>query len=277
MVTLEVSKPDRLGDVKDEHLLNIYPPKLVFLSASGTAAPAYDFKILYSKLIDRFRVIVIEKFGYGYSDIYEGPTDIDSVVNYQREALKQIGERGPFILLPHSMSGLEAIRWIQLYPEEITALIGIDMAVPKTYSEWAEGELDKRIQTIKKLQKLKKIGFLNFLPRNKRGLCKEDIKQQTLLWKRNAMNNCILNEAFALLDNVKTVEKGDCISCHILLFVSNGKQVSSGWIEAVNEFAEKTNAEMVCLDCGHYIHYFESEKMSKKIISFIDIIVRKNC
>ena len=249
-------------------------PRLVFLSASGTAAPAYDFKILYSKLIERFRVIVIEKFGYGYSDIYEGPTDIDSVVNYQREALKQIGERGPFILLPHSMSGLEAIRWIQLYPEEITALIGIDMAVPKTYSEWAEGELDKRIQTIKKLQKLKKIGFLNFLPRNKRGLCKEDIKQQTLLWKRNAMNNCILNEAFALLDNVKTVEKGDCISCHILLFVSNGKQVSSGWIEAVNEFAEKTNAEMVCLDCGHYIHYFESEKMSKKIISFI---VGKNC
>ena len=252
-------------------------PKLVFLSASGTAAPAYDFKILYSKLIDRFRIIVIEKFGYGYSDIYEGPTDIDSVVNYQREALKQIGERGPFILLPHSMSGIEAIRWIQLYPEEIAALIGIDMAVPKTYSAWADGELDKRIQTIKKLQKLKKIGFLNFLPRNKRGLCKEDIKQQNLLWKRNAMNNCLLNEAFAVLNNAKIVERGDCISCPTLLFVSNGKQVSSGWIEAVKEFAEKTNAEMVCLDCGHYIHYFESEKMSKKIISFIDIIVRKNC
>ena len=44
-------------------------PKLVFLSASGTTAPAYDFKILYSKLIEKFRIIVIEKFGYGYSDI----------------------------------------------------------------------------------------------------------------------------------------------------------------------------------------------------------------
>ena len=57
-------------------------PKLVFLSASGTAAPAYDFKILYTKLTERFRVIVIEKFGYGYSDIYECPTDIDSRRGY---------------------------------------------------------------------------------------------------------------------------------------------------------------------------------------------------
>ena len=140
----------------------------------------------------------------------------------------------------------------------------VALSVPKTYSEWTEGELDKRIQTIKKLQKLKKIVFLNLLPRNKRGLCKEEIKQQNLLWKRNAMNNCILNEAFAVLNNAKIVERGDCISCPTLLFVSNGKQVSSGWIEAIKEFAEKTNAEMVCLNCGHYIHYFESEKVSKK-------------
>ena len=46
-------------------------PKLVFLSGSGTAAPSYDFKILYSKLSDRYRIIVIEKFGYGYSDLFQ--------------------------------------------------------------------------------------------------------------------------------------------------------------------------------------------------------------
>ena len=255
----------RTGDVNK--------PKLVFLSGSGTTVPAYDFKILYSKLADRYRIIVIEKFGYGYSDLFEGPCDIDSVVNYQREALRQIGESGPYILLPHSMSGLEAVRWIQLYPEEVTALIGIDMATPRTYFAWADGELDKRITSIRKMQKLKKTGLLDLIPRNKRGLNKEDIKQQTLLWRRNGMNNCILNEAYAVMDNSKTVDGGGKISCPVLLFVSNGKQVSKGWIEDEKRFAEQTNAEMVCYDCGHYMHYFESENMSKKISGFVDAII----
>ena len=42
---------------------------LIFMSGSGTVSPVYDFKILYSKLAKNFRIIVIEKFGYGYSDI----------------------------------------------------------------------------------------------------------------------------------------------------------------------------------------------------------------
>jgi pimeloyl-ACP methyl ester carboxylesterase len=74
---------------------------------------------------------VIEKFGYGCSDLYEGPCDVDSVVAYQRRALENAGEKGPYILLPHSMSGLEAIRWKQKYPDEIGAIIGLDTSMKK--------------------------------------------------------------------------------------------------------------------------------------------------
>ena len=61
---------------------DINKPTLVFMSGSGTVAPVYDFKILYKKLVENFRIIVIEKFGYGYSDIFEYPCDIDSLVDY---------------------------------------------------------------------------------------------------------------------------------------------------------------------------------------------------
>ena len=165
-------------------------PKLVFLSGSGTVAPVYDFKILYQKLFNDFEIIVIEKFGYGYSDLYDAPTDIDSLISYHREALSKKGEEGPFILLPHSLSGLEAIRWKQTYPEEIKAIIGLDMAVPAQYLSWGQEELDKRTNQIIKLQKLHKKGLLFWYPLNKRGLNKDDIKQQKLLWKRNGMNDC---------------------------------------------------------------------------------------
>ena len=145
-------------------------PKLVFLSGSGTVAPVYDFKILYQKLLSDFEVIVIEKFGYGYSDLYDAPNDIDSLISYHREALTKIGEEGPYILLPHSLSGLEAIRWKQTYPEEKKAIIGLDMAVPAQYLSWGQEELDKKIDQMIKLHKLHKKGLLFWYPLNKRGL-----------------------------------------------------------------------------------------------------------
>ena len=162
--------------IVDNHKIHVYRDgkdngsKLVFLSGSCTVAPVYDFKILYQKLLSDFEVIVIEKFGYGYSDLYDAPNGIDSLIYYHREALAKAGEKGPFILLPHSLSGLEAIRWKQTYPEEIKAIIGLDMAVPAQYLSWGQEELDKKIDQMIKLQKLHKKGLLFWYPLNKRGL-----------------------------------------------------------------------------------------------------------
>lgn len=262
----------------DEHKMHVFrkgdenKPKLVFMSGSGTVAPMYDFKILYEKLISDFRVIVIEKFGYGYSDLYDGPCDIDSVVSFQRQALEKIGEKGPFILLPHSMSGLEAIRWKQKYPDEVRAIIGLDMATPKTYMEWGVEELDKRINLMKRIRKINDLGLLFWYPLNKRGLNKDEIKEQKLLWKRNAMNNCYVKAAEAVLDNANSVASLGKIEGPTLMFVSDGKQVSPNWINNECEFAEQVNAEIVYLNCGHYIHYYESEKISRMIKEFSDKI-----
>ena len=90
-------------------------PKLVLMSGLSTVVPVYDFKILYTNLQEHFRIIIIKKFGYGYSDICECDCDIDSLVNIQREALEKLGEKGPYMLMPHSMAGIEAISWLQMY------------------------------------------------------------------------------------------------------------------------------------------------------------------
>ena len=89
---------------------------------------------------------MIEKFGYGYSDIYEYSTDIDTLVSIQKQALEIIGEIGPYIFIPHSMSGLEALRWKQIYPDDVDAIIGIDMATPLSYSEWTDKKVSKKIR-----------------------------------------------------------------------------------------------------------------------------------
>lgn len=238
------------------------------MAGSATVAPVYDFKVLYKKLANNFRIIVIEKFGYGYSDIYDAPSGIDTLVSIQRQALEIVGERGPYILAPHSMSGLEAIRWKQKYPNDVSAIIGIDMATPLTYNNWTEEEIKKRTRLMRVATRLK---FANSLCQlNNRSLTKDEINQHKLLRKRNAFNICYINEAGEVLKNSRVVSEGENIKCPTLLFSSNGNQTSKYWIENQREFATLMSAKLICFDCGHYIHHFKSDEMCKEIIKFIN-------
>lgn len=249
---------------------NINKPKIVLMSGSGTIAPVYDFKILYEKLSKSFRVIVMEKFGYGYSDIFNSQADIDTLVSTQKKVLETIGENGPYILMPHSMSGIEALRWIQMYPDNVIAIIGNDMSTPLTYSVWTSEKIEKKIRLMKFATKYKLYSLL--CPISNRSLTKEEVKQHKLLRKRNAFNICCINESKEILNNVNIVEKTEYIKCPMLLFSSNGKQTQKYWTKAQNEFAIKLNAKLINYDCGHYIHHYKSEEMCEEIKKFVKLL-----
>ena len=72
-----------------------------------------------------------------------------------------------------------------------------------------------------------------------------------------------------MIENAEIVDAAGSIDCPILIFVSDGKQVSANWIENAKRFAKQMNAETVFLDCGHYIHHYESERISEKIKGFV--------
>ena len=107
----------------------------VFMSGSGTCSPILDFKSLYSLLSNEYKIAVVEKFGYGFSDVVDKNRDIDTILSETRMALDKAGIEPPYVLCPHSMSGLEALYWAQKYPEEVEAIVGLDMAVPDYYDE----------------------------------------------------------------------------------------------------------------------------------------------
>ena len=53
------------------------------------------------------------------------------------------------------------------------------------------------------------------------------------------------------------------------MFGSDGRQVSPGWIDHARDYAERVNARVVYLNCGHYVHYYESERISREIRAFV--------
>lgn len=256
------------------HKIHIYragntnAPKILFMSGHCTIAPVYDFKVLYEKLLPDFRVIVIEKFGYGYSDIFNSPCDIDTLVAMQRQALEMLGEEGPYILAPHSMSGIEAIRWKQKFSEEVSAIIGIDMATPLSFSVWTEEEMQKTVRLMKVLRGLKIAGILSSV--TNLSLTEEEFKQHKLLKKRNTFNICCINEAKEVLNNSRVVGDDGDIQCPMLLFCSNGEDQERDWVLNQEKFALSMGARLISYDCSHYIHHFKSDEMRKEINEFVN-------
>lgn len=100
------------------------------MAGSGIAAPIYEMKGLYSKFLVENKIAVMERAGYGYSDVFNDARDIDTMLEQTREALLQSGNKPPYILMPHSLSGIEAIYWAQKYPQEIKALLLLILAYP---------------------------------------------------------------------------------------------------------------------------------------------------
>lgn len=256
------------------HKIHIYvdgnrsAPAIVFMAGHCTVAPVYDFKVLYEKLLPYFKVIVIEKFGYGYSDIWDSPCDIDTLVSVQRKALALAQEAGPYFLAPHSMSGLEAIRWKQKFPEEVSGIIGMDMATPLSFSVWSNEDIKKTVRLMKVLRGLRLGSILSSV--NNCSLTDDEAKQHTLLKKRNAFNISCINEAREVLENARVTDEDGSIQCPALLFSSNGQDQERDWVENQKKFAATMGAKLICYDCGHYIHHFKSDEMCKEIIEFIN-------
>ena len=274
-----LTPPGQMIDV-DGHNMHIYSigegdKTLVLMAASGTVCPSLDFKNLYLGLGDNYRVIVVEKFGYGYSDIVNRPRDIASILSDTRAALNGAGIEGPYILCPHSYSGLEALYWAQTYPEEVEAIIGLDMAFPEAYNYTKGGALVKPYYLFQN-------GLINlgigryfsddtFLPEGD-FLSKKEEKIYLALLNRIGNNIDVANEASKAKENAEVVSSGIKPNIPMLLFLSEKKLDGSNelWKKVSFNYTEDLN--YVCyveLDCGHYIFHFETDRITEEINIFL--------
>lgn len=62
------------------------------MSGAGTCSPILDFKSLNSSLSDDYRIVVVEKLGYGFSDVVDESRDIDTILSQTRMAIERAGQ-----------------------------------------------------------------------------------------------------------------------------------------------------------------------------------------
>jgi hypothetical protein len=271
----------------NSHKIHIYSegegnPPLVFMSGSGTCSPMYDFKTLFSRMSDEYRIAVVERAGYGFSEITNMSRDIDTILFETRTVLKEANINPPYILFPHSMSCIEAFYWVQCYPDEIRAIIGVDPALPIHYEMW---DINSTLERMKFYSKIinKRLKFLrpiiaNNLPPIKYGiLSKSDKKTCKKIGKHRILTNDMINETLMIKENAKKINTEALETVPMLFFISNGKEVGmkeGEWEKSFNNYTKELNARIVPLNAGHYLHDILPEEIANRSKIFIKDILK---
>jgi pimeloyl-ACP methyl ester carboxylesterase len=268
--------PGQLVAVND-HRLHVYAEgegdrTLVFLAGGGTTAPALDFRGLYRQLSGDYRTVVVERAGYGWSDDSGGASrDVETVLQETRSALEAAGESPPYVLLPHSMSGLEALLWADRYPDEVTAIVGLDPATPAFYDVSSQSRLMLAVVTF-----TARSGLLRLTPACQdspavRHLDDEETDIYCSIMHRRTLTADMRAEVEVAPANARLVAAANTPDVPLYVLISNGEGVPvENWSEILSDYVEAAGGRYRTLDVGHYVHNEAPDLVATEIRSFLE-------
>ena len=108
------------------HALGDGAETIVLLPGFGVPLPSADFGPLLRELSQEYTAVSVEWFGVGFRDSVDTPRTNANYTEELRTALSQVGFAPPYVLMPHSISGIYAEYYATQYPDEVKAIIMLD-------------------------------------------------------------------------------------------------------------------------------------------------------
>ncbi len=246
---------------------------IVFLSGAGIASPILDFKNLSDSLSKKYKVVVVERAGYGFSEDSDRSRDVMEVLSETRQALAQAHVSGPYVIISHSMASLESLAWQEKYPNEVKALIGLDWALPESYEDLKDNQA---LLTVAYWSS--KIGLLRYFPESfyikNPTLTETERQQYKLLAYKQLMSQAMLHESRLAKENAKKVPSSINPKIPALLLVSNGEGTTfsqSEWQRYTERFAsDQSNVQVDYIDAPHDLYHYQSDAIVSRIKEFLE-------
>ncbi|GGN94104.1 alpha/beta fold hydrolase [Saccharibacillus kuerlensis] len=254
---------------------------VVLIAGWGTANPYADFSPVYEFLRNQAAFAVVDRFGYGYSDVTDEKRDIDRMTEELHEGLEKAGVQPPYVLTAHSLGSLEAIRYAQRYPEEVKGIVTIDSGSPEFYQTFPARTLQLQRVAIKSglVRALYHInGFDAYLNGQRNGLrllspeMKEQERLATLLV---ALNDNVTDEVRRAAANAdKLVEDKQRLEVPIIqLFADQFGEVTDEWLDSQRQFGESWSADSkmtVVQGSAHSIQAYHPESVAEAALELVD-------
>lgn len=254
---------------------------IVLLSGLGTAAPSLDFEPLINELSKDNKVVVVEHFGYGWSDITNKQRTVENIVDEIRTALKKANINGPYVLMPHSISGIYSMYYANKYPDEVKAIVGIDCTLPKASKYF--GESYPTFPTYMSYLAPSGIGRIallivskNFLPISEPEIySKENLKLTKKISAWKGYNKNVVTEGNELESNInKTLDMAFPTDLPVLIFTREHSKIRTDGKTNLSFYKtylkDLHKGEVVLLKGHHYLHWTCYNEISEKVNKFIN-------
>lgn len=242
------------------------PETVVLLTGFGTASPRLDFTPLIDELTEHYKVVTIEPFGYGLSSQTGRERNLENMAEEIHEVVKQL-KLEHFILMGHSISGLYSLEYVNQYPGEATAFVGIDSSVPKQpWPGYNSVPMDL----------LAKSGIMRAFLKISGGEKPKDeaeahrSEQMHMITMKVTGNETLAREATSLSNSfVEAQQLAFPKDLPVLLFADEGSAVKD-WTELHQEQVDSvTNGKLVLLEGSHYLHHTQSKRMAEEMEQFL--------
>ncbi|PNI07313.1 alpha/beta hydrolase [Arthrobacter sp. AFG7.2] len=250
---------------------------IVLLSGLGTSAPALDFMPLIREL-GGFEVVVVEGFGYGYSDMAGPPRTNENISTELHEVLARLGIRQPYVLAGHSIAGFYMLDYANRYRTEVSAVVGIDATIPKPGDEPVP-EPEPGFSWERALAATGVVRAVTFLAPglvNPDGdaYTEDELHRMRLMYSWNFGSPAVADETARIANNAEAL-RGVTYpdELPVLAFVADEKSDSTATktASAQNLLKNVKRHQVVLLEANHYLHWTQSRRMAEEIRSFLGL------
>jgi pimeloyl-ACP methyl ester carboxylesterase len=125
--------------------------------ASGSGGPSVDWLKVQPEVARFSRVCSYDRAGYGWSDPGPKPRSSLQIAHELKQLLVAAGEKGPYVLVGHSMGGYDIRVFTGQYPNDVVGMVLVDsshedqgLRAPESIREWAQN--DRKHPAWKKLK-----------------------------------------------------------------------------------------------------------------------------
>jgi pimeloyl-ACP methyl ester carboxylesterase len=112
---------------------------------SGSGGPSVDWLMVQPEVAKFARVCSYDRAGYGWSDTGPEPRSSLQIAHELKQLLEASGERGPYVLVGHSMGGYDIRVYTGQYPNDVVGMVLVDashedqdLRAPESIRKWRQ-------------------------------------------------------------------------------------------------------------------------------------------
>ncbi len=246
----------------------------VIMTGYGAPSPVLEFAPLVDDLDDAATVVVVEPFGYGWSDrSTEADRTVENMSTELHQALVALDVHQPYTLVAHSIGALYALDYVNRFPGEVRAVVSIDGSVP--VDEVVEGGQSRwlRLWTTTGVTRWVTKVRPDLLVQAPPDTYSPDARRQMrTLVLRDDSTPAVVEESHRLAENVEAV-KGLSFPADlpVLSFLAQDSMDHLPvWYPAhAAQLEGLAHSQLVVIDDGHYLHHHHSPQIAETALTFL--------